>query len=125
MSNQLGNMIGKIKHVFSITNHAKETVKLSVTFDFTTSSDADIKSWLVSDRTIAFQRPSRMLSVEEVEALDGSTILASDAGKKVKSRAERIAELVNVGLPEALAEMAIDNPASFENAMKSIQPSNE
>lgn len=116
----LGKTIGKIVHSFSITNHAKEEVKLSVTFDFSTCTDQDIKSWLVSDRTIAFQRPTRLLSAAEIEAINGTTIMAQDAGKKVKSRAERIAELTAIGIPAALAEMAVDNPAAFAEAMDKV-----
>jgi hypothetical protein len=97
MDNQLGKIIGKIRHSFNITNHAGEKTSVSVTFDFTTSSDADIKSWLASDRTIAVQRPARSLSLDEIKtSYDGTTILANECGKKIKSRAERIAELVNL-----------------------------
>lgn len=117
----LGKQIGKVKHAFSIKNHAGETVKLSVTFDFSTCTDSDLKQWLVSDRTIAFQRPTRLLSRSEIEELDGTTILANEAGRKVKSRSERIAELVAVGIPEKLAETAIDNPESFATMMASLK----
>ena len=116
----LGKTIGKIVHSFSVKNHTGESVKLQLTFDFSTATDQDIKAWLASDRTIAFQRPTRMLSAAEIQALDGSVIMAQDAGKKTKSRAERIAELVNVGIPKALAEMAVDNPEAFATAMANI-----
>ena len=121
MSNDIGALIGKVTHAFNITNHGKEKVQVSVTLDFTTSSDADIKSWLASDRTIAMQRPMRSLSSAEITAnYDGQTVLASDVGKKIRSRAERIAELVNVGLPNDVAELAIDNPSSFADIMSSV-----
>jgi len=121
MSNEIGALIGKVKHSFSITNHAKEKVVVSITLDFTTTSNADIKSWLASDRTIAMQRPMRSLSLDEITSnYNGQTILASDVGKKIKSRAERIAELVNVGLPNDVAELAIDNPSSFADIMANV-----
>ena len=121
MSNKLGEMIGKVRHSFKITNHQKESVTVGVTFDFTTVSDADIRSWLASDRTIALQRPARSLSASEIsETYDGQTILANEVGKKMKSRQERIAELVNVGIPENLAEVAIDDPAKFETIMAKL-----
>lgn len=120
MANDLGKLIGKVKHAFSIKNHAGDQVKLSVTFDFSTCSDADLKSWLVSDRTIALQRPTRMLSAEEIQELDGTVILANEAGRKVKSRSERIAELTAIGIPEKLAELAIDNPDSFATIMADL-----
>lgn len=99
----LGQTIGKVSHVFDVTNSSDVKVRLSVTFDFTTASDADIKSWLVSNRVIAFQRPTRTLSASEIHELDGTTIVAQHAGQKVKSRAERIQDIVNAGIPESIA----------------------
>lgn len=121
----LGKQIGKVKHSFSIKNHAGEQVKLSITFDFSACTDQDLKSWLVSDRTIAFQRPTRLLSASEIEELDGTTILANEAGRKVKSRAERIAELTAVGIPKKLAELAVDNPDSFATIMADLNNKTE
>lgn len=127
MPNEIGMLIGKLSHAFNITNHAGDKTSVSVTLDFSTSSDADIKSWLASDRTIAMQRPMRSLSSAEITSnYNGQTILASDVGKKIKSRTERIAELVNVGLPNDVAELAIDNPASFADIMANVTaPSDE
>ena len=127
MPNEIGSLIGKVSHAFNITTHGKDAdgrpdkTSVSVTFDFSTSSDADIKQWLASDRTIAMQRPMRSLTSGEITSnYDGQIILASDVGKKIKSRAERIAELVNVGLPNDVAELAIDNPSSFADIMANV-----
>ncbi len=122
MSNEIGMLIGKISHAFNVTPHGSKTkTSLSVTIDFTTTSDADIKSWLASDRTIAMQRPMRSLSNDEILAnYNGQIILASDVGKSIKSRSERIAELVNVGLPEDVAKLALDNPSSFADIMATL-----
>ena len=124
MSNDIGMLIGKVTHAFNITNHGKEKVQVSVTLDFTTSSDADIKSWLASDRTIAMQRPMRSLSSAEIAAnYDGQTVLASDVGKKIRSRAERIAEWTNIflamdGMDDdralEMATLAVDNPSAID-----------
>ena len=116
----LGQTIGKVRHSFTITNDAKEKVQLALILDFSTCTDADIKDWLCSNRIIAFQRPSRALSAEELKGLDGQTIMAIDAGKKVKSRAERIAIYTALGLPTELAELAVDNPGKFQEAMATI-----
>jgi hypothetical protein len=121
MSKKLGEMIGKVRHSFKITNHQKQVVTVSVTYDFSTVSDADIRQWLASDRTIALQRPARSLSEDEIrDTYDGQVILANEVGKKMKSRQERIQELVNVGIPEKLAEVAIDDPAKFETIMAAL-----
>ena len=110
----LGQTIGKVRHSFTITNDAKNKVQLAVTVDFSTASDVDIKSWLVSNRIIAGQRPWRALSASEIRELDGTTILATDIGKKIKSREERIATYVSSGLPRLFAELAVDNPVKFQ-----------
>ena len=110
----LGQIIGKIRHTFSITNDAKEKVQLAVWIDFTTASNTDITGWVTSNRVIAGQRPWRALSKSELEDLDGETIFATDIGRKVKSRAEKIATLMAVGLTEHFAEIAVDNPAEFQ-----------
>ena len=116
----LGQTIGKVRHSFTITNDAKEKVQLALILDFSTCTDTDIKDWLCSNRIIAFQRPSRALSAEELKELDGQTIMAVDAGKRVKSRAERVAIYTALGLPQDLAEMAIDDPGKFQEAMATI-----
>jgi hypothetical protein len=122
MSNEIGTLIGKITHAFNVTPHGTKTkTPLTVTLDFSTASNADIKSWLASDRTIAMQRPMRSLTSDEILAnYNGQTMLASDVGQKIRSRAERIAELVNVGLPNDVAELAIDNPSSFADIMANV-----
>ena len=110
----LGQQIGKVRHSFNITNDAKEKVQLTVTVDFSTASDVDVKSWLVSNRIIAGQRPWRALSSDEIKALDGTTMLATEIGKKIKSREERIRLYVGLGLPRDMAELAVDNPVKFQ-----------
>ena len=88
----LGQTIGVVRHAFSITNDAGDKVQLTIGVDFTLASDTSIKSWLVSNRTIAGQRPWRGLSASEIRELDGQTIPADGVGKKVKSLEERKAE---------------------------------
>jgi hypothetical protein len=104
----------------TITNARDEKVQVTIHFDFSGSSDAEIKSWLAGNRAIAFQRPSRALSASEIMSLDGSVVQASQAGQKVKSRSERIAELTAVGIPAQLAELAVDNPEAFAKAMENM-----
>jgi len=109
MANTLGNLIGKVKHSFSITNDAKEKVQVSVTFDFSTCTDADIKSWLCGNRAIVLQRPLRALSIGEIAKVDGTVIDASHAGRKVQSVEEKlnaaIAALRSIGMNEQADEL--------------------
>lgn len=117
----LGQKIGKVKQAMSITNSREEKASITVTFDFSTSSDSEIKSWLCGNRAIAFQRPSRSLSLQELIELDGTVVMANAAGSKVKSRAERIVEFVSAftaaGVEQSmavqLATAAVDNPSAL------------
>ena len=118
--NTLGKEIGIVKHSLSITNAANDKVSLTIKIDFTTASDNDITNWLCSNRCIAGQRPWRGLSLVELKALDNRTFIASDIGKKVKSREDQINDLVNAGLPKALAIFAVDNPEKFQDVVKDI-----
>ncbi len=117
----LGKLIGVIEHRFTVTNDAKVEVSITVKVDCTSASDADVRGWIVGNRTIAFQRPLKKLSASEISELDGTTIIAQDAGKKVKSRQEQIMAFRNAfmaaGVDESkaglLAIAAVDNPAAL------------
>jgi len=120
MENNLGTLIGKVIDNFSITNDAGDKVQLRLTFDFSTSTDNEIKSWLCGNRRIALQRPARAMSKDELNDLNNTTIMAIDAGKKVKTRAEKIKVYTSMGLPENMAIMAVDNPGKFQEAMNKV-----
>ena len=109
MANTLGAIIGKVKHSFSITNDDKEKVQVSVTFDFSTCTDTDVKSWLCGNRAIVLQRPLRALSITEIAKIDGTVIDASHAGRKVQSVEEKlnaaIAALRSIGMNEQADEL--------------------
>ena len=125
MTNTLGQAIGKIIDSFSITNNRGASTTLRIEWDFTGASDTEIKSWLAGNRRIAFQRPSRALSIDELNELDGSVIAVSNAGRKTMSRSERIDNLVNAGIPLKLAEIAVDNPALLEGMTVPTAPSTD
>ena len=116
----LGQKIGIVKHSLSITNARDEKTSITISLDFSTASDSEIKSWLCGSRAIAFQRPTRSLSLAEINELDGTTIPAQDAGKKVKSRQETIDNYTNAGIPEQLSIAIVDGDISSEK-MKMIE----
>ena len=91
----IGQEIGVVGHSFSITNDQNEKVQLSVNIDFSTSSDNDVKTWLVSNRIIAGQRPWRALSKDKLIKLNGTTFMAESIGQKVKSLRETTTALLN------------------------------
>ena len=117
----LGKIIGIVVDTFNITNARGETTSLRMQWDFSTASDNDIKAWLAGNRRIAFQRPTRSLSIAEIGELDGTVVLAQNVGKKVQSREERIAMFKSAfmasGMDEeratVLATAAIDNPSAI------------
>ncbi len=117
----IGQTIGKVVDNFAITNDAGDKVQLKLTYDFSTATDTDIKSWLCGNRRISLQRPSRAKSKAELESMNDQTIMAIDAGKKFKTRAERVAIYTAMGLPQELAELAIDNPTKFHQAMATVE----
>ena len=113
----LGQTIGIVRHACSVTNNSNDKTSITIGIDFTNASDSDIKSWLVGNRVIAFQRPTRSLSLDEIQALDGTTIAASDAGVKIKSRSEKIASYVNAGIPESIASAIVDGAISSDKML--------
>ena len=117
MENTLGKAIGTVKHTFGIKNDSGDKVQLTIKVDFSTASDVDVKAWLISNRIIAGQRPLRSLSKEELKTLDGTTFIAQDIGRKVKSREEQIQTLVSAGLSEKLAKFKLDSPEKFQAAI--------
>ena len=95
MEDKIGQLIGVVDHTFSITNSHDDKVQVAVKVDFSTASDADIKTWLTSNRIIAGQRPWRSLSKDALTKLNGSTFIAQNIGQKVKSYEETKAEAIN------------------------------
>uniref|UniRef100_A0A6M3IJV2 Uncharacterized protein n=1 Tax=viral metagenome TaxID=1070528 RepID=A0A6M3IJV2_9ZZZZ len=121
MSNDtIGRAIGVVEQNLSITNSREEKVQIRIKFDFSTATNNEIIGWAVSNRVIAFQRPARALSVDELHSLNNTTIIATEAGKKVKSREEKINDLVNAGLPMQLAVFAVDNPSKFNEVVDNL-----
>lgn len=94
MANTLGKSIGLVFHTFKTTLDNGDSATVKIGFDFTSASDLEIQSWLVSNRVIAFQRPARMLTASELKALDGSTIVATSAGQKIQSKHAKITSAI-------------------------------
>lgn len=126
MTDTIGSKIGIVRHSCKVSQYkGGPSTSFTISIDFTTASDADITSWLCSNRIIAGQRPWRGLSEEELADLDGKVFIAQNIGQKVKSRADQIQALVNAGLPETLATFAVDNPTKFQETVKDIDTSND
>ena len=130
--NTIGQKIGIVSHSCKISqSKGGPSTVINIKIDFSTATDQDIISWLVSNRAIAGQRPWRDLSMDELNELNGQTFVAQSIGQKVKSRQEKIQALVNAGLPEALAMFSVDNPEEFNKVVgqmsltKKVEPKDD
>jgi hypothetical protein len=85
----LGQALGTIWHSFETTNVNGEKVQIKIGFDCTSATDDQVRGWVVSNRVIASQRPFRLLSADEIKALDGSVIDATSCGQKIRSKHEQ------------------------------------
>ncbi len=90
----LGKTIGVISHSLKITNSVKDIVTIGVEFDYSTMDDQAIKNLIVRSTTIDFQRPTRLLSASEIKSLNGTVVIAQNAGRKVQSASEIKAQTV-------------------------------
>lgn len=96
MSNELGMLIGSVRHTFGIMANDGSKRSVNVTFDFSTSTDDEIKSWLVGNRAIAAQKPPKSMTMAEaLEVYDGKVIFASEAGKKAESESQVVAKMAS------------------------------
>jgi hypothetical protein len=121
----IGTLIGKVVHSFKTTNEHEESATISVTFDFSTCTDTDIKNWLVSNRAIIMQRPLRTLTLAELKAVNGTTIDASACGKKVKSKHDQflagIAALKACDMEAEANKLMAEYNAKIESAKAALE----
>lgn len=125
----IGQTIGKVEHTFKTTNDHEESCTITVKFDFANCKDSDVKAWLVSNRAIIMQRPLRALSVNEIKALNGQVVDASQCGKKVKSKHDTIMASVNAlrsaGYEKEANEILAKYEASQKSAKAEVEPTVE
>jgi hypothetical protein len=129
----IGMRVGIVAKTCKVTNEEGDAVTITVNVDFSTATDTDIKNWLTADRIIAGQRPWRKLSRDEIIDMNGQTFNAASIGMKVRSKAEQRQDMINVfvasGVPieqaTALAEAAINNPASLKIVNETPEPEPE
>ena len=114
----IGQMIGKVEHTFKTTNDHEESCTITVKFDFANCKDSDVKAWLVSNRAIIMQRPLRALSVNEIKALNGQVVDASQCGKKVKSKHEQVLAGIAALRSAGMIKEADEIQAKFDLAQK-------
>ena len=122
----LGQAIGTVKHHFDITLDNGTKCGASVDIDFSLVANSDILAWLCSNRVISGQRAWRKMSLDELTSdVNNNTFQAGTIGQKVKTRSEKIAVYTNMGLPQDLAELAVDEPEKFQTIMNTVDTKTE
>ena len=111
----------KILRSWSTKNEEKEVAKMSAGIDFEGITLGQLCELACQPLIIRRQAIERKLSVEEIESSKGSTIHWSQMGLKIKSREEKIQEIMSAGLPRTLAERAVDDPQGFKALMNSMK----
>ena len=53
--------------------------------------------------------------------MDGSVIIAQNAGQKIKSASEQIQGLIAAGVPEAIAKLMVSDPDKFRDVMSKVE----
>ena len=120
----LGNQIGIVESSFSITNSNDDKVDLRIKFDFRSTSDEKIKALLTGQGTVvAFQNGGgrRGMSAAALRELDGMTVLAHQAGCKVRTKAQQVEDHVASGIPEDIATYMVENPSKVADVWESIK----
>jgi len=110
-----------IKRSWSTKNENGETAKMQASIDFEGITLGQLCKLACQPLIIRRQAIERKLSVSEIEASKGSTIHWSQMGLKIKSREEKIQEIMSAGLPRTLAERAVDDPQGFKALMDSMK----
>lgn len=93
------------------------SIILPVEMDFTGATREELIEWAIGDRRVAAQRWLRTKTPEYLNELSksGFRIHAREAGHQVKTREEKVNELVAMGVPQAVAEVIVDDPSKLEN----------
>lgn len=99
------------RHTFKVTIDGTSTT-INIQIDWSGIEHVQILNWAARSRIIDFQRVLRGKTPEYVKSLDGCTFRASEMGKNIKTREDKINELVTAGIPEAIATQIVDNPES-------------
>ena len=95
MSNELGKLIGVVSHTYGIMAVDGQKRTVNVKFDFSGSTDSEIKSWLVGNRAIAAQKPPKSMTMTEaIECYEGKVINASTCGQKQESDSQVVSKMV-------------------------------
>ena len=110
-----------IKRTWSTKNEAGETAKMNASIDFEGITLSQLCELACQPLVIRRQAIERKLSVSEIESSKGSVIHYSQMGLKVKSREEKVQEIMSAGLPRKLAEKAVDDPKGFKLLMDSME----
>lgn len=95
---------------------------LNVEIDYTGVDASKIMDWATGERIIALQRVLRSTNPEFLEKLPNPyKVHANVCGHKVTTPEERIAELVEAGFSQKMAEMVVYDPAKMAELEKMLK----
>ena len=114
MENKIGALIGVVKHSFSCTpTDGSKGHNVQCSYDFTNTTDSEIKTWLAGSRAIAQAKVVNRLTVDEIDKqVNGVTFAASSVGNKIKSLEEQKRDAIAV-----LNVLKESNPEQFAAIM--------
>ena len=99
---------------------------LNITYVFDGCSDDQVRLWAAAERRIAVQRVLRDTCKPEFLrqlAKDGLTIHATECGKRIRSRDDRINDLITTyGWPKQFAVLYVDDPEQAKSLMNAAAP---
>ena len=117
MENTIGQLIGKCKHSYTCTpSDGSKGYRVDVSYDFTNTSDTDIKTWLCGSRAIAQAKVVNALSMDEIDTLvSGHVFPASSVGNKIVSLEEQKRNAM-----ATLEALKASNPEMFNELIEKV-----
>ena len=118
MESNIGALIGIVKHSFTCTpSDGTKGYRVDVSYDFSHTSDTDIRTWLCGSRAIAQAKVVNALSMDEIDTLvSGKTFPASSVGNKIVSLEEQKRNAI-----ATLEALKASNPEMFNDLIDQIK----
>ena len=99
-----------------LPNNFSQTFNLEIDYNGVTLGQ--LLDWASAERKIAFQRIREYGSMEFIKSMaKGFSVHASRCGTKIKSRDDRVNDLVTAGWNKAVAELYVDDPAAYHGSI--------
>lgn len=126
MEKTIGELLGVFEHTYGYMSNTGAKGQVTSKFDCTTSTLAEVRSWIAGNRAIARQRVFKGMSTDDIIETSGDIVIAQDAGKKVASLADTVEMIyqgfISTGMApddaRKYADMAANNPSAAAVAIE-------